>query len=177
MHDRLQELFDRLQQQKISLINEAMGASEAKYFYTPGNGKWSIAQILTHLMIAEQISVRYMQKKSLGIKTLNNSGVIDNVKFSLLKISQRLPLKYKAPKVLIENTPEPLNIDELKKQWETSRIELSNFLQTIDKKDIRKKIYKHAILGRLDVVHALKFFEEHGIHHRPQIQRLLQLNA
>ena len=37
-----------------------------KYHFRPGN-KWSVGQILTHLLTSERMALRYMKKKSLGI--------------------------------------------------------------------------------------------------------------
>ena len=91
----------------------------------------------------------------------------------LLKISQRVPLKYKAPKAVVQHTPEPLSLSELKEQWNSLRNDLRDFLEKIEDKNIRKKIYRHPV-GRFNVVQAVTFFREHFQHHLPQIKRLLQ---
>ena len=47
-----------------------------------------------------------MKKKALGIDQLKNSGLSESLRLEVLKISQRIPaLKFKAPKIVVSNTP------------------------------------------------------------------------
>jgi hypothetical protein len=92
----------------------------------------------------------------------------------LLKISQRLPLKYKAPTHVIANTPQSLSLNEIKLKWSGAREEMRNFLEAIPDSNIKKKIFKHPVVGYLDVVQAITFMREHLHHHLPQIERLLK---
>ena len=143
-------------------------------YKTAPTGKWSIAQILTHLLTSERLSVVYMKKKALGIESLSDSGIMQYVLSTLLKISQRIPFRYKAPKAIIDNTPETLTLSELISSWEKSRENLKTFLETIDDKHIKRVIFKHPVGGRLDARQAMEFMYEHINHHLPQIKSLLK---
>lgn len=115
-----------------------------------------------------------MKKKAQGIKQAGSSGILQSLTMLILILSQRLPmLKFKAPKVVVDNTPPAMNKHELFAAWEQSRMELKNFLEGIGDAHVRKLIYKHPVAGRLDVRQALVFFGEHIRHHRPQLMRLL----
>jgi hypothetical protein len=92
----------------------------------------------------------------------------------LLKISQRLPLKYKAPSILAESEAEMLSLAEITARWNMVRNDLRIFLEKWEDRHVKKKIYKHAVSGRLNMVHAVSFFREHAMHHLPQIKRLLK---
>lgn len=173
MHPTLQTLFDQLEQQRHELLRNLAHLSPEKYRLQPGPGKWSLAQILTHLMVAEQLSLAYMQKKSLGIATAGTTGWQEEIKMFVLVISQRMPLRYNAPSVVLENTPESLSYQELQVRWDDLRAGLQNFLEKISPADLTKKIYKHPVAGRMNVQHALRFFAEHIRHHWPQVKRLL----
>jgi hypothetical protein len=139
----------------------------------PANNKWSINEILAHLVTSEQLTLRYLKKKSLGADQLTNSGLVEKVKWIILKISQRLPIKYKAPKHVVSNTPAVLPLGELTRIWMDTREELREFLGTIREENLYKLVYKHPIAGRFDVVQCLMFMREHYYHHLPQIRRLL----
>ncbi len=115
-----------------------------------------------------------MKKKSLGVDQLKNAGILDQIKFFLLKLSQRIPLRYKAPNKLLEQTPPPLSYGDLIRQWEAVRVELREFLDSIPDENVRKKIYKHPRAGMLDVNMALQFLAEHIHHHRPQIMAIIE---
>lgn len=173
MNPKLRAIFDSVETQRKQILQE-VSTLTADQFGASINGKWSIAQILTHLLTSERLSLNYMKKKSLGVDKLSDSGLFETLKSGALKLSQRLPfLKYKAPKYVVENTPQPMSFNELSDHWNTLRNELKNFLEGIEDRNVRKKIYKHPVAGRLDVIQAVSFFREHIIHHLPQIKRIL----
>jgi uncharacterized damage-inducible protein DinB len=171
MNNQLQKLFEKLEDQRENITQDISKISDRQFHFSK-NGKWSIAQILAHVISAEKLSLDYMKKKSLGINALDNSGIIESLKSLVLQISQRIPMKYRAPRYVIENTPPPISFEDLKKRWASLRSEMANFLDTISEQNVRKKIYKHPVAGRLDARQALTFFREHIIHHLPQIKRL-----
>jgi uncharacterized damage-inducible protein DinB len=174
MHAQLQTVFDSVDREKDLLIHQVSALTSEEYFRIPAPGKWSVAQIMTHLMVAEQLSLRYMKKKSLGVNDVKNSGLLQELTFQFYNVLQRLPIKLTAPKTILDHTPEPLSLADLKTQWGNFRSELKVFLSTIPDHHIRRMIYKHAFAGRLDVIQALRFFIAHIHHHRPQIDRIMR---
>jgi hypothetical protein len=172
MHKKLQRIYEEAEFERENLLQLISNLPEDKLFRSPG-GKWSVSQILSHIIEAERISLSYMKKKSLGIAQTADSGLLDDFKFFLLTMSQRLPLKYKAPKVLSGQPPPALPYPQIVQSWNEVRSELKSFMETFDDRTIKRKIYKHLIAGRLNVIHAVKFFIEHLKHHLPQIKRLL----
>jgi hypothetical protein len=174
MHPLLLKRFNMLEadRQKLLLTLTAI-PPEATLSQAPA-GKWSVNQILTHLITSERLSLLYMRKKSLGVQNLSNSGIREALKLVVLKVSQRLPLKYKAPGILVEHTPEVLPLPQAVEQWNTVRNDLRKFLDGIKDQHIRKMIYKHPVVGMLDVMQAMAFFHEHIHHHWPQVKNLLK---
>lgn len=173
MNSKLLHLFDALEQDRINLIVTLKSLPPEKLQQSP-EGKWPINQILSHLIAAEKLSIQYLNKKILGIKEAGNTGIWEEIKLKALQISQRLPLKFKAPQNLVDNTPSILNFNEITIEWEKTRAELKALLEKLDDTQIKKKIYKHFFVGRLNIQHALIFLREHIIHHQPQINRLLK---
>ncbi len=173
MNNHFVQIVHELEQQRTALIARARQLSPEQFNFSPAPGKWSINQILVHIIEAEQLSIAYMKKKKLGIDGLQNSGITETLRLWLLIISQRIPVKYKAPRVVVENTKNASSIEEVDARWQAVREELLFLLGGIEEKDIRKVIYKHPLAGRLDTRQALVFFREHIMHHMPQIKRLL----
>jgi uncharacterized damage-inducible protein DinB len=171
MNQKLLRIFERAEADRKAILDIIKKFPEDKFSHRPLN-KWSIAQILAHIILAERFSLQYMKKKSLGIDSVGKSGLWEDLKFFILKISQRIPLKYKAPQVLGEN-PQPLSREDAARQWLQVRNELRDFISTLDNEYAKKKIYKHPVSGRLNVMQAVSFFREHANHHLPQIKRLL----
>ena len=172
MNPRLRLLFDALETERHRLL-ERVAQLSSEQFHRAEQGKWSMSQILGHLVTAERLSLRYMNKKILGMHDAGDTGIREEIKMVLLKISQRLPLKFKAPKAVIENTPPYSDVQELKADWDKERAELKGLLEKFNDTQIKKKIYRHVRVGLLNIQHALIFFREHYFHHWPQIKRLL----
>lgn len=172
MNSALLQLFEKLELQRTSLLHEIKLYPEKLNNHVPG--KWSTNQILAHLITAEQLSINYLNKKMQGIQTVENTGLWEEIKTLTLKISQRLPLKFKAPRLVIENTPAFENIEQIEMAWTKTRNELKELLSQITDDQIKRKIYKHPIAGKLNIHQALRFFGEHIIHHQPQIKKLLK---
>ena len=173
MNSKLQHLFDVLEHDRIKLFATLKSISPEKLQQSP-EGKWSVHQILSHLITAEKLSVMYLHKKILGINEAGDTGLWEEFKILLLQVSQRLPLKFKAPQNVVDNTPLHLNFNEITTDWEKTRAELKALLEKLDDTQIKRKIYKHFFAGRLNIQHALIFLREHIIHHQPQINRLLK---
>jgi uncharacterized damage-inducible protein DinB len=173
MNNHFVQIVDELEHQRTALIGRVRQLSPEQFNHSPAPGKWSINQILVHIIEAEQLSIAYMKKKKLGIDGLQNSGIAETLRLWLLIISQRIPVKYKAPKVVVENTKNASSVEEVDTRWQAVREELFSMLEGIEEKNIRKVIYKHPLAGRLNTRQALVFFREHIIHHMPQIKRLL----
>ena len=173
MNNRLRVLYAQLEDDRTKLMVELAKTPDDKLSLKPTKNKWSINEILTHLITAEQLTVRYLKKKSLGVDQLRNSGVGEKIRYAILKISQRLPLKYKVPKHILSHTPEALPFSQLDIVWKTTRQDLEEFLDSIAEDNVNKLIYKHPVAGRFDVAQCLMFMREHYLHHLPQIKRLM----
>ncbi|HEX6890180.1 MAG TPA: DinB family protein [Chryseolinea sp.] len=173
MNSKLKVLYKQLEDDRNSLMAELSKASSDRLFQKPSKEKWSVSEILTHLVVSEQLTVRYLKKKSLGVDQLKNSGIGERIRYAVLKISQRLPLKYKAPESVVSNTPAAMSLPDLDTNWRGTRHDLEQFLDSITDNNVNKLIYKHPVAGRFDIVHCLMFMREHYLHHLPQIKRLL----
>ena len=165
MAPNLQKAFDTLERQRAQLAAMLKDVPADRYLKsTPG--AWSLAQVISHLITSERLSLIYMRKKALGIDGFKDSGFRQAAVFVLLKISQRFPFRYKAPKAVVENTPDVVSREEAFAQWDKARQDLSNFLNSIADQHSRRLIFKHPVAGMLDVRQSVAFMYEHVRHHR-----------
>ena len=176
LNHSLLHLFDSLEAQRSKLLGLITDLTHEQLNTHP-EGKWSIAQVLSHLIASEHLSVKYLNKKMLGINEAPNTGLIEELKMIALIVSQRTPfIKFKAPKVLAENTPVYQTAEQLKEAWDKNRIELKKVIARFQDDQLKRKIYKHPVAGMLNIKQALQFFREHITHHTPQIKNLLRQN-
>ncbi len=174
MNAALQRLFDEIELQRTTLMKSVSHLTEEQLNARLIPGKWSVAEILSHVISAERLSLIYLEKKILAIDATKDSGMWEEVKINLLKISQRLPgLKFKVPKTLQEKMTQYHSIAALTSEWDSVRKDLAAFLEKIPDAKVERMIYRHVRAGYLNIRHALIFFREHIIHHTPQIKRLV----
>jgi len=175
MNQQLHKLYHKIELQRNQLLQSLQTLPGEKLNYHL-SGKWSINQIIAHLITAENLSIQYLNKKILGINEVKDSGFVEELKMVLLVASQRMPLlKFKAPKFVVERTPGETEINKLADEWDKTRAELKNILDHLPDQYLNRKIYKHVRVGMLNIQHALKFFHEHIAHHTPQVKYLLKL--
>lgn len=173
MHASLQKLFNDIESRRESIVSSFRSLSSDQLAKAPRPGSWSAAEVLSHLLAAEKLSVAYMQKKYQGIHQASRSGFWEEIKLGVLLVSQRMPgLKFRAPKRVVENTPRLMSLDEIDKAWKAVREELQQLLEKIPSDRVDRIIYKHPAAGYLDVRQALVFLREHLIHHEPQLRKL-----
>ncbi len=175
MDAALQNLLDKIESQRSSILNSFRNLTVEKFNRVPAPGKWSAAEVLSHVITAERMSLAYMQKKMPGIEQAAFSGPWEEVKILMLKISQRLPgLKFKAPRRVVENTAFYHDFSSIESEWGKVRKELQELLEKFPQHAKRKLIYKHPAVGYLNIRHALIFFHEHLYHHHPQLKKMLK---
>ena len=170
MDPKLGQLFDELESQRERLLSTLKEVNEEELLKSDSSGRWSIAEILSHLVAAEKMSLQYIRKKMLGIEKAGDSGLWEELKMILLIISQRLPgLKFKAPKVVVEGTRIVKDLPSVQREWDEVREDLKKLLETIPPHLKKRKIYKHVIAGYINISQAMIFFREHINHHMPQV--------
>ena len=175
MQPELQKLFDIIEQQKADLLIK-IGSLSVDQLHQQPPGKWSLSQVFAHLITSEQLSVQYLKKKIQAIDEQPDTGLVEELKMWTLIISQRLPFKFKAPKVVVDHTPVFKDAAEIATAWSQTRTELKDLLGRFTANHLKRKIYKHPVAGKLNIVQTTRFFSEHIIHHTPQIKRLLKQN-
>jgi len=173
MNPHLQLLYNKIEEQRKSLLLSLNNLSHNK-LNERRPGKWSINQIIAHLITAENLSIRYLNKKILGIEEAEDSGLVEELKMLLLIVTQRLPLKFKAPKVVVDHTSKETDLNKLVGEWDKTREELRSLLDRMEDHHLKRKIYRHVAVGMLNIQHTLIFMKEHVAHHLPQIKYLLK---
>lgn len=175
VNPQLQRLYNKIEYQKREVFDLISPLSPDQIRQKPFPGKWSISEIVSHLIAAERLSVSYIQKKIQGVKQIKDSGFKEELVMLLLKTSQRVQgLKFKAPKYVKDNMVIYPDVETLKSEWTKTREDLRQLLENVEDKHLKRKIYKHAIAGYLNIQHAVMFFKEHVTHHTPQIRKIVK---
>jgi len=175
MHTSLQKIFSEMEDQRLSLLGQIKNLSTEALNQSPTPGAWSLAQVFSHIITSERLTVNYVAKKFQAAETLDNSGVREEIKSILLMMTQRFPgVKFRAPKAIVEKTVAFGSYVEIDQAWAVVRLELKSFLDAYPEKYLRRKVARHPFAGYLNIVQGVSFLRDHITHHTPQIMKLIR---
>ncbi len=173
MNQKVQPLWEKLEQDRLSLFQFLEKQDPSVLNKKPAPDKWSVNQNIFHLIGAESASLAYMKKKlSFGTGDLPQAGFKSSWRRFMLRAAFALPLKFKAPPQL-EKIPEDLNFEELKQRWASLRAEYYDFLKDMPDTLVTAELWRHQIAGKMTILQMIDFFEDHVNRHRRQIERTL----
>lgn len=143
--------------------------------YRVHDAKWSIAEIIYHVYLAEKLSCNFIINFSFERKN-QVLGIKARIRSLILNIVLNSKLKFKAPVKAIENFPEVIDPQELINKWDRSSREFREYLENFDPYKLKNFIFKHPLAGKLNILQALDFINSHMTHHKIQIERIKNLN-
>mgnify|MGYP001214290183 CR=1 FL=1 len=133
--------------------------------------KWSVLEILYHVWIAEISSEKYIRTKIKYPETIIKTPALSYIKAYLTKYFLLLGFTINAPKGTA-NFPKKISLKELQNNWKKSRFSFSKLIIELNKKKLADKaIFRHALMGRINLSLTLFFFELHFNHHLKQINK------
>ena len=102
---------------------------------------------------------------------LPNTGIKNFLASKILNSKLNSEQKFKVPKILSQ-PDNGISFDELKENWDNSRLYLINTVENFPKDKMNKAIFKHPVAGKLSISQTLSFMINHLKHHVPQINNL-----
>jgi len=173
MDSKLESKFKNFENSRLKLLTELEKRGDKELNYHPGKDKWSVIQVMHHLIIIEQLSIGYINKKLTYKTNIKKSGFSAAIKVFVLKLLLRMPFRFKAPKIVSE-VPNSGDFNQVKDQWDQTRKELRKLLDNLPEEFLNKNIFKHALAGKMNIYQMLSFMDEHFKHHVKQIDRILK---
>ncbi|MEQ8703575.1 MAG: DinB family protein [Phaeodactylibacter sp.] len=167
--------LDQLDQELSRLFRQLERYDNAPLNQQPTDGGWTVLQVLHHLILAEEASVGYIQKKLSFNPVLEKAGFRAAWRLFVVDFYFRMPLKFKAPKgVDREALPEHADFESTKAQWESQRRALRKYLSHLPDAQFDRELYKHPFAGKMSLRQMLQFFGMHIKRHQSQINRVLK---
>lgn len=170
MDKSLQKLFDELTEKRAQLLAELDKYQPEQQAYKSSPEKWSMLQVVNHLLISEQQIYQYLCKKNLA-KALAPAGTAAAVRSLVLNVFLKSPFRVSAPRRL--PLPEsPPALPQMKKDWDATRQDMETFLMNLPSERLHKIIFRHPFAGRFNIAQTLKFMINHISHHIRQVRRI-----
>lgn len=173
MKRKLHKAYDKLEKQRGDILRKIERLSRDQLSWSPAPEKWNILQVLAHLIKAESLSLKFIERSYMRYSELPDAGISSAIRFQLLKWGLKLPISYKAP-AMADTTGYSPDFDEIFNDWERVRNRLKVFIEECDEVSLRKALYKHPRAGDLNLRQAIEFMRFHVNHHEKQLQNLIE---
>lgn len=173
MNPKLEVKYLFLEKSRNRLLDELEGFEDGQLNVLPATDKWSVNQVVAHMILVEQVTIAYIQNKIRKEKTLETSSFMNLFKSVLLKLALKSGMKFKAPQA-VASVPDIASLGTLRLQWDTVRYELEDVLTGLPPHMLNKYLFKHPYSGPLTVSQTLSLLQDHFDHHLQQIQQLKQ---
>ncbi len=171
MNKKISEKFEKLQTEKSNLLKLIDNKESAQLNVKHENGKWSLAQILFHVIKGEQYALISFLDSLKPDAKLKNVGVIAPVKSFFLETALKTNIKFKAP-LRARKVPESVNVNELLKKWDEIRTGINDVCLNIPQDKFNKGVFKHPYIGMINLNQALDFLSIHLKHHIKQVEKI-----
>jgi hypothetical protein len=175
MTHRLHLLVEQLDR----ATNNALATAEAlgpRAYIAPVPGQWAAAQVIHHLLTAEQRIVGALQKTlAASADTWRLATLKNRLRSTLLRLALRLPgLKFKVPPTLpAPPAPEEIApLAALREQWGSIRRQLEQVLNEFPGNKLTHTVFRHPRAGWLTVGQTVTSILDHTLHHQQQLNRI-----
>ncbi len=174
-HPQLKQRLSTLDKKLNLLLEELKFYSDDQLNRKPSAGKWSVIQNMHHLLLVEQASQKYLEKKLSFNPTLKNVNLLTNMRMLVLWSFLKAPFKWDAPNAVgEEKLPEYVGFWDQSKQWKEQRSSLQQYLAALPTEILKKEVYKHPFAGRLSIAGMLSSIEWHFDRHHRQIRNIIK---
>lgn len=176
MNKDINEKLEILENKKTDFLKCFELISDEKLNTQPAKDKWSLAQILYHVVKAEQGTVISFMNSIRKENNLNTVGAKAFFKSLLLNLALKSNFKFKAPPIA-QKVPDNVNVKEVTNKWDEIRKDLKNTCLKIPEENYNKGIFKHPYIGLINLEQSLNFLINHINHHLLQVEKIsFQLN-
>ena len=171
---KTQEILDRLGEDRAGLLASVEGRSREQLDYRPTDDSWSIGEVLHHLALAHEATVKLMFNMLRRAREEGAPPDPDPTRSMLSAIDDIVPSadrgKARAPaRVTPRSYVAP---DEALARLDTSRQRLEKTVAELSQFDLSQLTFPHPFFGELDSYQWLLVSGWHERRHTKQIERI-----
>jgi hypothetical protein len=166
----IQEQHDRLKLKLEALLQRLDSLSDEQLSFKAGPDKWSIVEVVEHLVIAEDGLVKELST-NIPDSTLAPEAKTPEKHQIVIKVMER-DIEVDVPHESLEPQGHTA-LDDLLKQWQDYREKLPVLLAEIKPEKQDDPVFRHPYGDPLNIADTLEFFEVHFDNHMRHIDRIL----
>ena len=144
----------------------------AKLVARPRVGKWTILEIIEHLVLAERAVLQDLPE--LSQLRARERKLKDRFAYLIVMFVLRcgIPVQTPSPAMVPQGRR---NLGELRRLWDENQHWLRVYVRDLDRKGLRRAVFRHPVAGPLTVEQAVHMDQVHLDAHVRQIRRLQHL--
>jgi len=174
MNKEIASIFERFKKTKLDLFDDLDKLDPLLMNRKLNDKTWSVVQVMNHLIEAEMNSIKYINKKLSNNQKLSKSGIGSFYRYLILRIAFVIPYaKFKVPPVLSEPTNNN-TYETAKNNWLEVLSNMNELIEKLDENQIKSEIFKHPVVGKMNMIQSLKFMQCHFDRHTIQINNILK---
>lgn len=158
--------LDSIERKRTRLVNLVAGLDPKRVAARPGPEKWSVQEIVEHLVLAE--SGVFGNLDELGQRRLRSRGFKDRILYIVVMFVLRFDIPVQVPSP--DMRPSGLvTMDRLREQWESNHARLRAWIGSMDRATLAQPLFVHPVAGPMTTTEALRMLEVHLDRHTRQI--------
>ena len=170
MLEEIKYKYLQLKAKDEALEQELVAIGAATTAKKPTEDAWSLNEIAHHLVLVEQGVKDTLREKLLTKADAWRSSFKSAVKFFLLQLVLKSPLRVKVPSKRVLPSSD-VDLAQLQDSWQEIHKTWPDVLGQFKKNDLDKQLFKHPIAGWLNIIQTLDFLLAHTDHHLAQVDR------
>ncbi len=173
MHEELKRSFDRVEEQKATLLARVAARSEAEQVRERAGGGWSPRALVHHLILAEEQVLNQIGAAA-AVATPNRVPASRRPLVALLAGAMRAGVPLPAPPQMTppSDANDLLSPGEAVVRWNAVRRTLRDRLEAAAPETVRSApLALHPVVGPLDAFQVLNLLDAHLVYHLRQAAR------
>ena len=169
---RLNKRLHAFNEKRAALLDEMEALDPAELVARPLAGRWSILEIIEHLVIAERMVLQGLPEPSRLVERERR------LKHRFLYLIVMFVLKYG----IRVQVPSPAmvprgarSLREVRRLWDENQEWLRGYIGSLDRRGFRRAVFEHPVAGPLSVEQTVRMDQVHLNTHIRQIRRLQRL--
>ncbi len=167
---RLRARLADIDRRRLALLDELEGMDPALLARRPRADRWSIREIVEHLVLAERDVLRGMPDVS-ALRE-GRRGLRTRLAYPLVMSVLRFGIPVRVPsRAMVPAGDIPLA--ELRAMWDENHRWLREYVDGLDRRGLRRAVFRHPVTGPITVRQAVAMLDAHLKRHRGQIRQVL----
>jgi len=174
MRGRLQQRLRALDERRCALLDDVEALSAERLTARPRPGKWSILEIVEHLVLAERDVLRNLPEPSQLVGRKRGLKARVSYPMVVFVLKHGIPVEVPSPRMVPTGSA---SLAGLRRAWDESQQWLRSYVDGLGPDGFGRAVFEHPVTGPLTVAQAVRLGQVHVETHARQISRLVTLTS